>query len=73
MPASTAARRLEVIEIRARHGNGFVLEVGLNDGRAVSIRPLLAGESQPLVERFEGMSFRSRYLRYLAAINRLSP
>jgi GNAT superfamily N-acetyltransferase len=62
-----------VIEIRARHGNEPVLEVGLNDGRGVSIRPLLAGESQPLVEIFEGMSVRSRYLRYLAAINRLSP
>ena len=49
--ASIDGRPSEMIAIDARDGNGPVLEVGLSDGGAASIRPLIAGESQPLLER----------------------
>jgi RimJ/RimL family protein N-acetyltransferase len=47
------------------------VQVSLPDGGTAHLRPLAPGESAPLLEVFDGMSARSRALRYLTAMPRL--
>ena len=49
------------------------LGAALSDGTPVTLRPLVHGETAPLLEVFEGMSESSRWLRYLNGVPRLSP
>jgi RimJ/RimL family protein N-acetyltransferase len=51
--------------------NGFVT-ARLHDGTALHLRPLRNGERQPLLDVFEHMSNRSRYLRFLSPVRELS-
>jgi RimJ/RimL family protein N-acetyltransferase len=44
----------------------------LPDGTTLHLRPLRAGERQPLLDVFDQMSSRSRYLRFLSPVRRLS-
>jgi RimJ/RimL family protein N-acetyltransferase len=54
-----------------RHRSDHV-RVRLNDGGTAALRPLHAGETDPLQAVFDGMSTASRQSRYLAGVNRLS-
>jgi len=45
----------------------------LSDGACVLVRPLLAGDREELVQRYEELSEESRRLRFGFALDRLSP
>jgi RimJ/RimL family protein N-acetyltransferase len=58
IPQATCAPRLQSV---------------LDDGTVVDLRPLLAGETQPLLDVFDGMSMLSRARRYLTGMPQLPP
>ena len=57
------------------HMPGQIEQLGalLSDGTPVTLRPLVHGETAPLLDVFDGMSVDARVLRYLNGLPRLPP